>query len=280
MADGIDNLAWLFAAGEISTDKNVPQGKLRASRKDLQFIVNSLEVDPIHLTEDVADRVGFAHVLHRHWQDVTIEHSRQHYTRTGVMSQYSKRPEIETPYASGHGNAAILFHNPSMSTPEAGDPRKIHLQGVGYWEFSKQLIKGEKILIDGKFTHDPVSALLLYLDRIEQGIREEIVSLESGKVTPRHSVNYAPYVGLSLVGLGDALLKIAQTDKQRAAEYLELAKRAYKSSGFEDTLYVGRKLMAIGELPPRTHALIPLEELTAEQRQRCVFGAAPPRTAQ
>lgn len=124
------------------------------------------------------------------------------------------------------------------------------------------------ILVKGVLVPDRVSALENYISAFEKQIKADIVELDAGEIVTKHWFSFSPDVGLGLVGFGDAMLEAAQTEPQRAPEYLDLAKRAYRSSGYGNTLYVGNKLLGIGDLPARAYAVVPLEELTPAQLGR------------
>ena len=250
MSNGIDNLARLFETEDIDkvTSAWAASEWVSHYKQSLQAIVNALDSDGNGKPTSLQD------ALHNHWPNVTLEKSERYYLNAGVpIISYGS----DIPYASGHSNAATLFLNPSGNDYAKNDAQRIVTSRGANWPFSTTPIRATtKIITVGKLVSDPVSALTIYLDRIEGGIEAEVAGHAGVLIIPKKLFAFSPDFGFSLVGYGDALLKAAKASPEREREFFELAQRAYRSSGFRDTLYVGNKLLEIGELPPRAYVLV------------------------
>ena len=147
-------------------------------------------------------------------------------------------------YASGIANAAAFYCDPfSASEP----PTEI---STSYGSYLIGKVKATRAITVGNSGNlDPVSALEDYLYAVNESIPINIITRENEILKLQSKFKIGPQIGLSLVAFGDAMMKCAQTEPQRASEYSNLARAAYTSSGFAKTVYVSEKLKSVGELP-------------------------------
>lgn len=265
MSSGIDNLAKLFAIEDLPKPEGMDDGRwedvVYRYKGRLQAVLSALEEDNPEGSSNALSRS-----INLDWPNVTLEEARKNW-RGATRSLRVGLDGGEIAYASGQGNAASLFLNPSRTGYEPAERIwSVH----GNLSISETPIRPtRKIVIpEGRVAYDPASALEVYLDRTEGKIGEGVARLEGDGVVPLGLFYAGPDIGLSLVGFADALLKISKVSPGREEDYLPLAKRAYTTSGFRDTMYVGNKLLGIGEIPSRAYFLVPAHLVTPELRQQ------------
>ncbi len=219
-------------------------------RRDLENILSGLN-------EEAGAAHSLSGALRSRWLGISLKESAENHV--AEMPYVISQEDVAYAYASGHQNAATLYLGPARPARERGDTINM---GTTNWKISDDPIRAQRrMLVSGKLVPDPVSALELYLQKLEERIVADIVALKGDAVVPEWFFQGAPCAGLSLVGFGDALQKIAQDDTSRGGEYVKLARNAYETSGLGNTGYVEERLLQTGILPPNTHVLVPVEKL-------------------
>ena len=252
---GIPNLERLFANDKIpqpeGMDGIIYDAGLRHHNSSLKAILSELSAEP---DKDAYEFGTLAHAINIHWPGVALKYARKDRYTAGTQSGC----RLETPYSSGFANAASLIMNPARHGYEREDAQRILESNGINWSFSKKPISAQRtILVNGRPVPDPVSALELYLDRIEEGIGRDVADAEGN---PQLSFDAAPNIGLSLIGFGDAVIKASEGQKMER-DYLEIALRAYASSGFNETTYVQKRRLGIGDIPPAIYVMIKAGDL-------------------
>ncbi|MBI2578527.1 MAG: hypothetical protein HYW26_02320 [Candidatus Aenigmarchaeota archaeon] len=144
----------------------------------------------------------------------------------------------EMPYASGYVNAWRMSLNPMGEG-------NVHQ----YWE--KVIAPDGRLWIVNQGpirVPDGASALMIYESCVKDSVRG-IVQRQRDRIIAGPFFYVGPSVGFSLVGTGDAALKLAgretvskRPDENRLGAFLEVTQKAYNACGFEETDYVKRRL--------------------------------------
>ena len=241
----IENLVKLFAIGDVVLNSRMDPEQFE-SFKPRYDEAKRAAIDELNVNTTQVSFGDLVYALDRHWPNVTIEASATRGFDVG-SGHGIVRGSLEVPYSSGHRNASKLFLNPTSSKDQYGAARISTSVGNSVVEISNNpIMTWNLVMEDGKTVPDRADAFKVYLDAFEKNISDDVFQANRDGNIPKKFFFLGADYGISLIGFGDALFKIAKLMPNREAEINALAKRAYESSGFKDTLYVANQILKLG----------------------------------
>src|SRR3989344_9304973 len=205
MPEGNNNLSRLFESDQVPVEKD-PRIAVN-HRYDFNLGHIRKELDEHEPNDGI---LSLSYRLAHFWPDVSLEEA------AGAIFPIG-HGNFENPYSSGHSNIAYLFLNPQT-------PKNLGIFGIDGWILP----------LPQAYENKPEIAFGTYLDAVDELVNGFIAE-DKGELVFKDMFYRGPDVGLSLVGSGDALLKVADADPENSEAYFALAERSYQSSGFEKT---------------------------------------------